>query len=150
LKRRGSATSVTKGVIQSNGYPHSGSPRALILMHVHSASWPSSRLHRSRTWSRSTDVRRTATVLPALVALALAAPAVANHSAPTGLTVTGKTHDSVSLDWNDYTGYGTRSVNDDYHVRVLNSAGTLVRMVEKDPDPRDGLNESSTVVVTDL
>ena len=51
-------------------------------------------------------------------------PAYANHPAPTALSVTGKTTNSVSLDWNDYP--RIPSVIRQYRVRVYNSAGTLL------------------------
>jgi hypothetical protein len=53
-----------------------------------------------------------------------ASPAYANHAAPTGLSVTGKTTNSVSLDWNDYP--RSLTVIRQYRVRVYNSAGTLL------------------------
>jgi beta-glucanase (GH16 family) len=53
-----------------------------------------------------------------------ASPANANHSAPTGLSVTGKTTTSVSLDWNDYP--RNRGVVEQYRLRVYDSTGTLL------------------------
>lgn len=63
--------------------------------------------------------------------LALAAPvgllglppaARAYHAAPTGLSVTGTTPDSVSLDWNDYTAFPLRG----YRLSRYTSSGTLI------------------------
>jgi chitodextrinase len=54
--------------------------------------------------------------------LLVPASAVANHTAPTGLTVTGRTDTSVSLDWNNYTRY--RPYN--YRVRLFDSAGVQI------------------------
>jgi Polysaccharide lyase/Fibronectin type III domain len=66
---------------------------------------------------------------PAAVALAallfLAIPAQANHSAPTGLRVTGTTGTSVSLDWNDYV-FPTGVSLGKYRVRLYNAAGTQI------------------------
>jgi hypothetical protein len=53
-----------------------------------------------------------------------ASPANANHPAPTGLSVTGKTTNSVSLDWNDYP-RGPSAIRQ-YRVQVYSSAGTLL------------------------
>jgi hypothetical protein len=53
-----------------------------------------------------------------------ASPAYANHSAPTGLSVTGGTTDSISLDWSDYP-RNPRAIRQ-YRVRVYDSAGTLL------------------------
>jgi PA14 domain/Glycosyl hydrolases family 16/Fibronectin type III domain len=62
--------------------------------------------------------------LASLGVLLGASPAYANHPAPTGLSVTGKTTTSVSLDWNDYR--RNSSVIGQYRVRVYSSAGTLL------------------------
>jgi beta-glucanase (GH16 family) len=62
--------------------------------------------------------------LASLGVLLGASPAYTDHSAPTGLSVTGKTTNSISLDWNDYS--LDPSVIRQYRVRVYNSAGTLL------------------------
>jgi hypothetical protein len=66
-------------------------------------------------------MRRSLLVLAACV-LVLAPAARANHTAPSGLTVTAKTHSSVSLDWSNYTRYTPYN----YRVHLYNAAGVQV------------------------
>jgi hypothetical protein len=54
--------------------------------------------------------------------LGLPTAARAYHVAPTGLTVTGTTPNSVSLDWNDYTAFAIRG----YRVSRYTRSGTLI------------------------
>jgi PA14 domain/Fibronectin type III domain/Glycosyl hydrolases family 16 len=62
--------------------------------------------------------------LASLGVLLGASPGYASRPAPTGLSVTGKTTSSVSLDWDDYP--RDPSVITQYRVGVYNSAGRLL------------------------
>lgn len=80
-----------------------------------------------------------------VVLLALAGPASANHSAPTGLTVASKTHNTVSLDWNNHSRQAEFST---YLVRQFNSSGSLTRTITTGNNTSaytvTGLNPSTT------
>jgi Fibronectin type III domain/Bacterial Ig domain len=57
-----------------------------------------------------------------LSCVVFAAAASASHRAPTGLVVTGVTHNQVALNWNDYTRFSPR----EYSVRRYNASGSLI------------------------
>jgi hypothetical protein len=73
--------------------------------------------------------------------LGLPTTARAHHLAPTGLTVTGKTHDQVALNWDDYL-RGPRVLNQ-YRVRVYSTSRVLL-------STRPTGSKSSDYVVTGL
>lgn len=83
--------------------------------------------------------------LSVLLGLGLAGPASANHSAPTGLTVASKTHNTVSLDWNNHSRQSEFST---YLVRQFSSGGSLQRTITTGSNTSaytvTGLNPSTT------
>jgi Bacterial Ig domain/Fibronectin type III domain len=95
---------------------------------------------------RTSIVQRGINLIVAIVLVGLLLPAVAaaNHAAPTGLSVTGVTHNQVALNWNDYTRFAPRA----YRVSRYNASGSLIDIGLTGSTSSDyvwtGLSESTT------